>query len=192
MAMPRRLVEPVLILQAICSPTCPSHLISRPPVPSTPRIISVHKAISTKRLPLRHPNLFLNLFMNARHTSHLITPKNILPRDTRITSSQNFLVQARTSVSQTRRSPFSLACNLQFHAPSNRLRNSKSPTQSLHLESILRLLPFLKAVLERVGTVGQRGWGGGCYGNHSGSYAGAERVVESWGGGCAEGCGLEV
>jgi hypothetical protein len=152
------------------------------------QLIQPHK----KSNSLLHSNLPLNLLMKAWQRPHLITLKNILPRNTRITTLQNLLMNTRSRSSKNGRSPFTFPSNLQLHTPSNRLRDPKGTSQPFHLEGILRLFPFLESVLQRVGAVRERGGLGGCGGCDGGSNACAQRVVDSRGGGRAEGVRLQV
>lgn len=138
-----------------------------------------------------HLQLALHLVMHTDHTSLLLTSKHILPLHRSLPTPQDILTHARTaSTTKHHRPPLALARNLELHSAADRLRDTKRPTQRLHAHVLLGDFPLLQARLKRV----CGGGGGGVFGcrKRVGAEAGAEGVVEAWGGGGALGGGADV
>lgn len=129
-------------------------------------------------LLLAHPNLALQLLMEALYTPHLRAVENILPRTARIPARQNILMHAWSSTAQHQRLPLAIARDLQLHAASDRLSDPECSPQALKLERVLRGGPLREAGFEGMCRVELQGLGGavGCWAD-----AGAEGVVQARG-----------
>ena len=142
--------------------------------------------------PLLHPNLLLNLLVEGRQRPRLVAHEDILPLNARIPTHQDILVHAPPAPTKRHGSPLALPSNLQLHASPDGLRDAECAAQTLHLQLVLRLLPFLEAGLQGVRRVGKRGRLRGRELRGRGTNAGAQRVVDSGRGWSADGFGLEM
>lgn len=117
--------------------------------------------------------------METSNRPCVIASVDVLPCDHIILPSENILVNAGQATTESHGPPLTVLDDLELHATTDGLGDSKSATKSLHANSLLRSLPVLETGLERVGRDGDGGLGvvGG------GADAVTESVVDARGGG---------